>query len=125
MSQRTEGRTTNLDGLVGVARLMGAVSVRSCGDSLFVSFAESDFIIRLDRPTSDEHWTANWTVTVREPSPGLGTWWGRWRHSFTASPAELSTMLAGQIGEAVLRVRARLDEHLSPSGADASVARVY
>lgn len=123
MSQPIAVWSADYDGLVDVNSLPGARSVRSRRNRIFVCYSESDFTIKLDRHVSDEHWTATWTVTVREPRPGLGTWWGRWSRSFIASPTELSKVLAAEIRGEASRVRARLGEHLSSGNPDAPTAR--
>jgi hypothetical protein len=46
-----------------------------------IFFDNADFMLRLV-PRGDEGLEVHGNVTVREPAPGLGTWWSDWRTSY-------------------------------------------
>ena len=85
------------------------VEVRALGHGLRVTCPEADFVVRMSSvgPTVCE---TDWEVTVREPLPGLSTWWGRWQRSLPAQTGQLGPALAAELGEALARVRGMLDD---------------
>ena len=47
---------------------------------------------------------------MREPQPGLSTWWGRWHRSFTVQRSEAGPLIAEEVRDAISRVRRMLDD---------------
>ena len=68
---------------LGTARVAGLQEVWSFDDVISVAFPEADFEISLSGPAAGPRCDTEWQVTVREPLPGLNTWWGRWNRSFS------------------------------------------
>ena len=96
--------------LEDLARLTGVQEVRSFGDGYSVAFPEADFVISLSGPRPDPSCETRWEVTVREPQPGLSTWWGRWHRSFDVHSSEAGPLIAEEARDAISRVRRMLDD---------------
>ena len=102
-----------------LARLSGVQDVRSFGDGISVVFPEADFVISLSTPPSasvESRCDTHWEVTVREPLPGLNTWWGRWQRSFAVHRRDVGPLVAEELQEAISRVRGMLDDHARTTG---------
>src|ERR1700712_4019422 len=81
-SQQTETHSpAELAFGVSLEELVGAEEVQPVTDGFLVTFPEADFVIRLSGAGATPCET-DWEVTVREPLPGLSTWWGHWHRSF-------------------------------------------
>ncbi len=96
--------------LLILERLSGVDRVESFPGGFSVTFPEADFVIRMSSPGSGPCET-RWEVTVREPRPGLSTWWGRWHRTFAVQPSEAGPLIAGEVREAMSRLRSMLDDH--------------
>ncbi|MCW2847658.1 MAG: hypothetical protein JWR90_1632 [Marmoricola sp.] len=78
-------------------------------DELEFTFPEADFVVRLSSQGSGDCET-EWEVTVREPEPGLSTWWGRWHRTFPVHGSEAGPLIAEEVREAICRVRDMLED---------------
>ena len=96
--------------LVDLEALSGVEDVRPFANGFSVEFPEVDFVIRLSGGAAPGCET-EWEVTVREPLPGLNTWWGTWNRSFAVHRADAGPLIAAEVGQAVSRVRTMLDDH--------------
>ncbi|NUR05536.1 MAG: hypothetical protein HOQ45_00835 [Nocardioidaceae bacterium] len=47
---------------------------------------------------------------MREPPPGLRTWWGSWRRSFPVHGSDAGPLIAHEARSAMWRVGGMLDE---------------
>lgn len=95
-----------LDDLQG---LSGVDEVRSFAGGFSVQFPEADFVIRMSR--TEAPCETQWEVTVREPLPGLSTWWGQWERSFSVHRADAGPLIAAEVRAAHTRVRSMLEDH--------------
>ncbi|ELB94918.1 MULTISPECIES: hypothetical protein [unclassified Rhodococcus (in: high G+C Gram-positive bacteria)] len=102
------------------ASLPGVRDVRASPDALRVFFVEADFVIRLSRPAPRSRWDTDWAVSVREASPGLGTWWGEWQRSFVGDHGEVGSRIAEDIRDALGRIRSMLADHSAPGSPSAT-----
>lgn len=74
------GRRSPIPALSLLQSLSAEAELSFEGDRVSVLFAESDFVLHaITRP--DGVHEVHWQVAVREPPPGLGTWWADWRTS--------------------------------------------
>ncbi len=94
-----------LDELQGVS---GVGEVQSFAGGYSVEFPEADFVIRIS--TSEAPCETQWEVTVREPLPGLSTWFGQWQRSFSVHRTEAGPLIAAEMQAAHARVRGMLDD---------------
>jgi len=101
--------------LLDTTRLPGIQDVRSFRDGISVAFPEADFVISMSSPSTDPRCDTEWQVTVREPLPGLNTWWGRWHRSFSVHRRDAGPMIAEELQGAISRVRGMLDDHARTS----------
>ena len=109
-SQETQPTSPDeLGTLVSLEGLSGVEHVQSFRDGFSVTFPEADFVIRMSSPRSGPCET-EWEVTVREPQPGLSTWWGRWHRSFSVHGSEAGPVIAAEVRKAISRVRSMLDD---------------
>ncbi len=114
MSQSAKpASSVDLASLVESQSLPGEPEIRSVDDTLHVSYSHADLVIKLKKRPSQPLWDTKWEVSVREPTPGLGTWWGAWSQSFAANRADIGNLLAGEITETACRIRNMLDDHSS------------
>ena len=86
------------------------MEVRSFAGGYSVAFPEADFVITMSSPVPEPRCDTSWEVTVREPQPGLSTWWGRWNRSFTVPHSEAGPLIAEEVRDAMSRVRCMLDD---------------
>jgi hypothetical protein len=91
--------------------LSGVEDVRPFANGYSVEFPEVDFVIRLSDPGADPACDTQWEVTVREPLPGLNTWWGTWNRSFSVHRADAGPHIAEEVRHSLSRVRSMLDDH--------------
>lgn len=70
------------DGLGGAP---GLPRVEQQDEAVWVMFGECDF--RLQPHTVGNRLVVNWQISVREPAPGLGTWWGTRRSTYHTQSA--------------------------------------
>ena len=96
-------------------RLAGIQDVWSFDDVISVAFPEADFVISMSGPASGPRCDTEWQVTVREPLPGLNTWWGRWNRSFSVHRRDVGPLIAEELEGAISRVRGMLDDHARSS----------
>lgn len=114
-----QGSPNELQTVVHLACPAEASDVRSFGDGVRVTFPEAEFVIRMSSLRSDAPCETDWEVTVREPLPGLSTWWGRWQRTFAARPSDVGPLIAAELREALARVQAMLDDHARSAGTGA------
>jgi len=97
--------------LLETTQVPGIQDVRSVEDGISVAFPEADFVISMSSPAAAPRCDTEWEVTVREPLPGLNTWWGRWQRSFSVQRADVAPLIAEELQGAIERVRGMLDDH--------------
>jgi hypothetical protein len=85
----------------------GAKPVFTNDGAIQIFFDNADFVLRLV-PRGDEGYEVYGTVTVREPAPGLGTWWTDWRASYPGRTS--GTALAEDILTAHSQICRMLDD---------------
>lgn len=91
--------------------LPGVEEIRLVGDGLRVAFPEADFVITVSSPSADAPCETEWEVTVREPTPGLSTWWGRWHRSYSVSRSAVGPLIVHELRGTLSRVQGMLDDH--------------
>ena len=101
----------DLRALLATSQLPGIQDVQSVEDGISVVFPEADFVISMSSPATGPRCDTEWEVTVREPLPGLNTWWGRWHRSFSVQRADVAPLIAEELQGAISRVRGMLDDH--------------
>ena len=85
--------------------------VQPLADGFSLVCREADLVVRIRGAGSDQPCRTSWEVTVREPLPGLSTWWGRWHRTFPAHRSELGPLVAQEAEAALGRARAMLEDH--------------
>ena len=48
---------------------------------------------------------------MREATPGLSTWWGRWHRSFSVHRSAVGPLVADELRAAMSRVHGMLEDH--------------
>jgi hypothetical protein len=91
--------------------LPGVQEVRLFSDGITVAFPEADFVITMSSRRADAPCETEWEVTVREPTPGLSTWWGRWHRSFSVHRSAVGPLIADEARRAMSRVQGMLEDH--------------
>jgi hypothetical protein len=93
------------------ASLAGLGVVRPLADGFSLVCREADLVVRIRGAGSDQPCRTAWEVTVREPLPGLSTWWGRWHRTFHVHRSDLGPLVAREAETALARARAMLEDH--------------
>ena len=96
--------------LADLQSLAGVLEVRPIPGGFGVMFPEADFVIRVSDHRAEQPCDTEWEVTVREPLPGLATWWGTWRRTFSVHRSEAAPLIAAEAQDAIARVRSMLDD---------------
>ena len=91
-----------------LARLPEVRALRPLEHGFSIEFAEADFVVTLSGLGTGRACETDWVVTVREPEPGLDTWWGAWHRSFAVQQHSAGPLIAGEVRDALARVRLML-----------------
>jgi hypothetical protein len=91
--------------------LPGVQEVTSFSDGITVAFPEADFVITMSSRRADPPCETDWEVIVREATPGLSTWWGRWHRSFSVHRSAVGPLIADEVLGAMSRVQSMLEDH--------------
>ena len=111
---RSRAGHTSSEDLPAITDLMGlpgVQEVRLFSDGVTVAFPEADFVILMSSPRAGAPCETEWEVTVREPTPGLSTWWGRWHRSFSVHRSAVGPLIADEVRGAMSRVQSMLEDH--------------
>lgn len=101
----------DLSSLLDLADLPGVREIQASADSLRIAYPDTDFVIKLAYRTPRSSFSTDWEVTVREASPGLGTWSGRWQRTFATNHTDLGPLITEEIRETASHIRRMLDDH--------------
>ena len=102
---------TRTPAITGLEPLSTLGEVRYLPEGLSIECDDADFLVRVPDGASDPVCETQWEVTVREPAPGLSTWWGQWDRSWPVRRADAGPLIVEELGYALSRVRAMLADH--------------
>lgn len=97
---------------IDAGQLAGVRRIRYARAAIHVDFSDMDITIKVSPPrVGTATWETDWAVAAREPSPGLGTWWARWRRSIVGAQADFDSHVIDEIRCTVKHVRRMVDGH--------------
>jgi hypothetical protein len=97
---------------IDAEQLTGLRRIRYSRAAIHVDFSDMDITIRVSPPqVGTVKWETEWNVAAREPGPGLGTWWGRWRRSVVGDQADFGSHIVDEIRGTLEHVRRLVGVH--------------